>query len=213
MRTLFRTLPVFGLMALFVGCERPGPVDVPLPATAAGSHANADSHGGGKPELDPTYVDGKVVYMVGPHLIVNARETQPNLYAHAPELYLLVYPQQDVPTIDSPPITLPSGYEPQCDPCFHPGLPAPFVFHDHVITGAPGMGNDGTAGEMKAPWKLILLVYNPAYASSPHFTLSMFNPTNSELRIPQPYNSSKIIRSRSGHAEASPSSESPPLLR
>jgi len=39
-----------------------------------------------------------------------------------------------------------------------------------VITGAPGMGNDGTAGEMKAPWKLILLVYNPAYASSPHFT-------------------------------------------
>jgi hypothetical protein len=171
MRTLFRTLPVFGLMALFVGCERPGPVDVPLPrATAAGSHANADSHGGGKPELDPTYVDGKVVYMVGPHLIVNARETQPNLYAHAPELYLLVYPQQDVPTIDSPPITLPSGYEPQCDPCFHPGLPAPFVFHDHVITGAPGMGNDGTAGEMKAPWKLILLVYNPAYASSPHFT-------------------------------------------
>jgi hypothetical protein len=32
------------------------------------------------------------------------------------------------------------------------------------------MGNNGTAGAMKAPWKLILLMYNPAYVASPFFT-------------------------------------------
>lgn len=40
----------------------------------------------------------------------------------------------------------------------------------HVLTGAPGMGNNGTAGEFKAPWKIILLVYNPAYVASRNFT-------------------------------------------
>jgi hypothetical protein len=48
-------------------------------------------------------------------------------------------------------------------------LPFNFVYHDHVITGAPGMGKDGTAGEFEAPWKVIVLVYNPAYVSSPNF--------------------------------------------
>src|SRR5205814_8063579 len=105
------------------------------------------------------------VAMVGPKMVVDARETNPGLYAQSEELYLLSYPAGD-----GGPITLPSGYQPQCNPCFHPGLPAPFVYHDHVITGAPGLGNAGTAGEMKAPWKLILLVYNPAYVASPNFT-------------------------------------------
>jgi hypothetical protein len=40
------------------------------------------------------------------------------------------------------------------------------VYHDHVITGTPGMGNAGTAGEYKAPWKMILLVYNPGYIAA-----------------------------------------------
>ena len=115
----------------------------------------------GKPEIDPTYANGTTVYMIGPHVIPNARETMPNAYAHAQELYLVSYPQASLP--------LPSGYKPQCNPCFHAGLPAPFVFHDHVITGAPGMGINGTAGEYKAPWKIIVLVYNPAYVSSPTF--------------------------------------------
>lgn len=123
----------------------------------------------GKPEIDPTYANGTTVYMIGPHIIVNARETQPNLYAHAEELYLVVYPQGSTPQPGAGPITLPSGYQPQCNPCFHPGLPAPFVYHDHVITGAPGMGKNGTAGEYKAPWKIILLMYRPDYAGSPNF--------------------------------------------
>jgi hypothetical protein len=36
-----------------------------------------------KPEIDPTYANGQTVYMIGPHLIPNARETQPNLYQRA----------------------------------------------------------------------------------------------------------------------------------
>jgi hypothetical protein len=123
-----------------------------------------------KPDIDPTYANGQTVYMIGPHLIVGARESMPNLYAHAEELYLLVYPQATTPQPGSAqPITLPSGYQPQCNPCFHPGLPFPFVYHDHVITGAPGMGVNGTAGAYKGPWKIILLVYNPAVAYSPTF--------------------------------------------
>ena len=139
-------------------------------ALAGISFVFAASASADKPEIDPTYANGQTVYMIGPHLIPNARETQPNLYAHSEELYLLTYPQATVPQPGAGPITLPSGYQPQCNPCFHPGLPAPFVYHDHVITGAPGMGANGTAGEYKAPWKIIVLVYNPGYAYSPSFT-------------------------------------------
>ena len=117
-----------------------------------------------KPEIDPTYADGQTVSMVGPHLLVDARRTNPELYAHAEELYLLSYPAGN-----GGPITLPSGYRPQCNPCFHPGLPAPFVYHDHVITGAPGLGTGGSAGEFEGPWKIIVLAYDPAYANAPSF--------------------------------------------
>jgi hypothetical protein len=150
-----------------VGCtEGRAPLDVidgrDADATLASSRGPAaDAAATGKPDIDPTYANGTTVYMIGPHLIQNARATMPNAYAHAEELYLLSYPQASLP--------LPSGYLPQCNPCFHPGLPAPFVFHDHVITGAPGMGTHGTAGAYKAPWKLIVLVYNPAYVASPNF--------------------------------------------
>jgi len=134
-----------------------------------GISAAAAAAATGKPEIDPTYANGTTVYMIGPHLIPNARETMPNAYAHAEELYLVTYPQASVPAPGAGAITLPSGYQPQCNPCFHPGLPAPFVYHDHVITGAPGMGTHGTAGAYKAPWKIIVLVYNPAYVGSPNF--------------------------------------------
>jgi len=170
MRVLPRVVVVLAAVSI-VGCETSTPVQphqqdatlafAPMSAAAAAS--------AGKPEIDPTYANGTTVYMIGPHLIPNARETMPNAYAHAEELYLVTYPQGSVPAPGAGPITLPSGYQPQCNPCFHPGLPAPFVYHDHVITGAPGMGTHGTAGEFKAPWKIIVLVYNPAYAASPNF--------------------------------------------
>lgn len=159
-----------------IGCGRSTPLQpsaaAPAPSLAASATAAAAAlvtKAGGKPEIDPTYANGETVYMIGPHMIVDAKTTMPEAYEHAEELYLVVFPQDSIPQPGAGPIVLPSGYRPQCDPCFHPGLPAPFVYHDHVITGAPGMGNNGTAGEYKAPWKIILLMYRPDYAASPNF--------------------------------------------
>lgn len=164
-----RSIPrvVLAGVVVLAGCERSTPVQ-PGQRTTAPSLSQATAPG--KPEIDPTYANGQTVYMIGPHLIVNARETQPQLYAHAEELYLVVYPQAVAPSPGAGPITLASGYQPQCNPCFHPGLPAPFVYHDHVISGAPGMGVNGTAGTFKSPWKVILLQYRMDYISSPTFT-------------------------------------------
>ena len=81
---------------------------------------------------------------------------------------MLAYPINPSGT-DTAPKTLPSGYQPLCKPCYHFGQPDPGAYHDHVLTGAPGLGKNGTAGEFKAPWKIILLVYNPAVALSPNF--------------------------------------------
>lgn len=120
-----------------------------------------------KPEIDPSYADGRIVYMIGPHLITNPN---PNLYAQSEELYLLVYPINPTGSTTLGTITLPSGYQPNCDPCFHPGIPLEFAYHDHILTGAPGLGKNGTAGEFKSPWKIILLIYNPDVALSPTFT-------------------------------------------
>jgi hypothetical protein len=170
-----RMLPttVLALCAVtLAACERSNPAQPERALTPNALHSNGN--GSGKPEIDPTYANGKTVYMIGPHIIPGARESMPNAYAHAQELYLLTYP----PGTNGAPITLPSGYQPQCNPCFHPGLPLPFVYHDHVITGAPGMGNNGTAGEYKGPWKIIILKYNPEYANSPTFT-----PITSEAAI------------------------------
>lgn len=120
----------------------------------------------GKPDLDPSYVDGQTVYMIGPHLVTNP---SPGLLSAAEELYLTVYPINPTGRTDLGALTLPSGYQPQCDPCFHPGLPSPFAYHDHVLTGAPGLGTSGTAGTFVAPWRIILVIYNPAVAMAPGF--------------------------------------------
>jgi|KBSMisStaDraftv2_1062788.scaffolds.fasta_scaffold17816_3 hypothetical protein len=120
-----------------------------------------------KPEIDPSWANGQLVYMIGPHIIQNAIQTQPNLYAHSEELYLLVYPINPSGT-DTDQKALPGGYAPNCNPCYHPGLPGVFAYHDHVLTGAPGQGKDGTAGVFKAPWKIIVLMYNPAVMNSVH---------------------------------------------
>ena len=113
--------------------------------------------------------------MIGPHLITNPN---PSLYAQSEELYLLVYPINPTGSKTLGTQVLPSGYRPNCDPCFHPGIPPEFAYHDHVLTGAPGLGKNGTAGEFKSPWKIILLMYNPAAALS-----STFNPITSARDI------------------------------
>jgi hypothetical protein len=119
-----------------------------------------------KPEIDLSYVNGQLYDMIGPHIIPNA---SPNLLAHSEELYLVTYPLNPGGATNLGKLTLPSGYQPNCDPCFHPGLPFQFAYHDHVLTGAPGLGKNGTAGEFKAPWRIIILMYKPEVAFNPNF--------------------------------------------
>ncbi len=67
------------------------------------------------------------------------------------------------------PEVLPSGTVPLCNPCFHGGALNNFPYHDHVMEGAPGFGNNGTAGAMKGPWVLIVVAYDPAYSNGASF--------------------------------------------
>ena len=125
-----------------------------------------------KPEIDPTYADGQTYYMIGP--TVNTSPS-PGLFARAEELYLASYPWDFVNNV---PPQFASDYQPQCNPCYHPGLPVPFVYHDHVITGAPGLGKDGTARTYLGPWKIIVMQYVDAVLSDPNFV-----PAKSETEI------------------------------
>lgn len=68
------------------------------------------------------------------------------------------------------PVSLPSGYQPLCNPCFHGGFLNNLPYHDHVLAGSPGFGSSGTAGEMVAPWVLILVAYDPTYSNQAGFT-------------------------------------------
>jgi hypothetical protein len=146
-----------------------------LVAAAVGLATLAGPAAAVKPQIDPSYFDGHTVYMIGTGLITNA---EPSLHDTAEELYLAVYPVNPDGRTDLGVLTLPSGYQPQCDPCFHPGLPLPFGYHDHILSGAPGFGSNGTADGFTAPWKLILLIYKPAVALS-----SGFEPVTSEAQL------------------------------
>ena len=46
------------------------------------------------------------------------------------------------------------------------------------MSGAPGLGNNGTAGEFKGPWKIIVLMYSPAVLADPNF-----KPVTSEVDL------------------------------
>src|SRR5947209_10130271 len=93
MRILARTALILAATSI-VGCGRstplqPDPVNReraisnPAQASSQSVNATATSAASGKPEIDPTYANGTTVYMIGPHLIVNARATMPNAYEHA----------------------------------------------------------------------------------------------------------------------------------
>jgi hypothetical protein len=85
----------------------------------------------------------------------------PQLLAHATPMYLIRFP---VAPGTTGPITLPSGYQPQSN-----GLPTPDPYHDHVLVAIPGLGSAGTAGEYKAPLRLVRMQYTWWYAYSPTF--------------------------------------------
>lgn len=124
------------------------------------------------PCAETTYANGQLYCIFIAKIIANP---SPGLLATAEPLYIASYsPLPGGCDTSNPstcgPETLPSGYQPLCNPCFHgDGLNA-IPYHDHVISGAPGSGNDGTAGVMKGPWVLILAAYNPSYSNTLTFT-------------------------------------------
>jgi hypothetical protein len=125
----------------------------------------------GKPIIDESYANGEVVYMIGPHIITDPNA---NEFAQSEELYIVAYPLNEDPGTDTTPKSLPgSGYVPQCNPCYHFGPPESgdtFAYHDHVLSGSPGFGRNGTAGDMKGPWRIILLKYKADVLTDPNFT-------------------------------------------
>lgn len=116
------------------------------------------STAGAAPSGEPAYADGQTYWMHSAHLIAGASGG----LLSAPPIYILGFA---APTGSSGPITLPSGYEPQCDPC----LQEPVAYHDHLLTGEPGSGTSGTAGDYRSPWRVVIMLYNPGYADSPGF--------------------------------------------
>ena len=123
------------------------------------------------PCTETTYANGKLFCIFIAKIIANP---SPGLLRSAEPLYIAAYfPLPGGCDTSNPstcgPETLPSGYQPLCNPCFHGGALNNFPYHDHVISGAPGFGNEGTAGVMKGPWVLLLVAYNPTYSNTPTF--------------------------------------------
>jgi hypothetical protein len=113
-----------------------------------------------RPSTEQVYADGQQYTMLG---VTLKTQGSPGLLS-APPIYLLGF-------VPSPSLlsngTVTSGYAPQCDPCDH----GAFIYHDHVITGEPGMGTNGTAGkDYAAPWRIVVMLYNPTWSNSPLFT-------------------------------------------
>jgi hypothetical protein len=123
------------------------------------------------PCAETTYANGQQFCIFIAKIIANP---SPALLSTAEPIYIAAYfPLPGGCDTNNPstcgPETLPSGYQPLCNPCFHGGGLNNFPYHDHVISGAPGFGNDGTAGVMKGPWVLILVAYDPTYSNNPSF--------------------------------------------
>jgi hypothetical protein len=103
----------------------------------------------GQPGTETAYAEGQTVTIAAIHFITSP---SPAELASANYLYLVTYPV-DANATGGEPVTLASGYQPNCNPCWHPGLPAAFVYHDHVLSGAP------TLADASAPRHLVILQY------------------------------------------------------
>lgn len=109
------------------------------------------------PDTESAYADGATVTIAAMHFIT---APSPQQVANAPVLYIAAYPASGDP---ANPVTLASGTVPNCNPCFHPGLPDAFVHHDHVLSGAPTLGDSAT------PRHLILVMYAASVETDPSF--------------------------------------------
>jgi hypothetical protein len=102
-----------------------------------------------KPDTETAYADGQTLTIAAIHFITNP---SPQHLGSANFIYLVTYPV-DAAATGGAHLTLASGYQPNCDPCFHPGLPAAFVYHDHVLSGAPRLGDSSS------PRHLVIVQY------------------------------------------------------
>ena len=121
---------------------------------------------GGSPE--PTYFDGHLVYMSAPaNALGSSLAHSTAVLQKAKDLYIAVYPVA-ADGFDAGHKLIDGWYAPQCDPCFHSGVPDPDLaqFHDHIIDGAPGYGTNGTAGSYSPAWRVKVLVYNLDYIAA-----------------------------------------------
>jgi hypothetical protein len=86
--------------------------------------------------------------------------------ARASDLYLAIYPVA-ADGFDASPKLINGWYAPQCNPCFHFGVPDPFgiQFHDHILGGAPGLGAD-TAGGFSPARRVWLVFYDMGYIAA-----------------------------------------------
>lgn len=112
--------------------------------------AAAPGHAG--PDVDPAYAHGRTVFMHGAHLDTAA----PDALLAGPTLYILGFPE---PAGTTGAVTLPSGYQPQCDPCPQ----EPSAYHDHLLSAVPG--DPGYRGV----FRIVRMVYSPDYMARPDF--------------------------------------------
>lgn len=141
--------------------------------------------GGAQPSGEPAYADGQTYLMHSTHVITGASGG----LLDAPPMYVLVFPE---PSGTTGPVTLPSGYQPQCNPCVQEQR---FPYHDHLLTGEPGSGTNGTAGDYAAPWRIVIMRYNPAYANS-----SNFRPVTSDEQLPDAEAKGEFVEINPGSA-------------
>lgn len=109
----------------------------------------------GKPDTETAYADGQSLTIAAMHFITSPSPAQ---LATANDLYIAAYPWDGA---NAP--TFASGYVPNCNPCFHPGLPAGFVYHDHVLSGGP------TLGDASTPRHLIIVLYKASVLADAGF--------------------------------------------
>jgi hypothetical protein len=110
-------------------------------------------------QTENVYVDGQTYAInTGAAVIFDA---SPGLLEQSSPMFLIGF---TVLPGTTGPITLPSGYQPQNN-----GLPSPVPYHDHVLTGAPGLGTSGTAGNYGAPLQIVRMQYTLAYTYDPAF--------------------------------------------
>src|SRR6266542_2876842 len=110
-------------------------------------------------QTENVYVDGQTYAInTGAAVVFDA---SPGLLEQSSPMFLIGF---TVLPGTTGPIILPSGYQPQNN-----GLPSPVPYHDHVLSGAPGLGTSGTAGDYGASLQIVRMQYTLAYTYDPAF--------------------------------------------